>query len=105
MTEGKKSYQPVPKLGAKPKGQHRGRARPDTPIDVWCAARLPDICEGRADCRHHRTRRSQGGTDDPANTVDLCSPCHVHIHANPAWSYRHGWLHHALPAHKNPRAT
>lgn len=67
------------------------RARPKDPLSTWCEAGLPG-CGGRATERHHRHRRSHGGGDDPANTVDLCAACHARIHANPAWAYGHGWL-------------
>ena len=41
---------------------------------------------------HHKRLRSQGGTNALDNLVLLCSLHHGHVHANPAWSYRHGWL-------------
>lgn len=47
---------------------------------------------------HHRKRRSQGGTNDLTNLMIVC---HFHhnggtqsIHAQPALSYRRGWLVH-----------
>jgi hypothetical protein len=44
--------------------------------------------------RHHRLRRSQGGTD--AHLVPLCTDCHLGVvHAYPDWAYRHRWLLHA----------
>lgn len=80
----------APKPKAKPRRPMR--ARPSEPLAEWCRARVEGVCTGRAECRHHKLRRSQGGTDDPANTADLCDACHAHVHANPAWSFRHGWL-------------
>jgi hypothetical protein len=26
------------------------------------------------------------------NLVGVCLECHARIHANPDWSYKHGWL-------------
>ena len=69
-----------------------GRARPDEPLADWCEARIEGVCTGRAAHRHHIRRRSQGGTDDASNTTDICSDCHQHVHANPAWSYANGLL-------------
>lgn len=68
------------------------RAEPDRPMADWCEARIQVSCTGRAGHRHHKLRRSQGGTDDSTNTVDLCWSCHEFIHANPAWSYEQGYL-------------
>lgn len=68
------------------------RARPDEPLATWCEAHIDGVCAGRAVHRHHRRIRAQGGTDDAANTADLCGACHEHIHRNPAWAYEHGWL-------------
>ena len=68
------------------------RARPDESLADWCELRSPQ-CTGRATDRHHILRRSQGGTDDQANTVDLCHVDHLYvIHANPKWARNHGWL-------------
>lgn len=69
------------------------RARPKEPLADWCEAQF-DGCGGRATCRHHVMRRGQGGSDDKENTRDLCGWCHLHIHANPEWSFEHGWLRH-----------
>lgn len=64
------------------------RARPDEPMADRC-----DICGGPNPTeRHHRLRRSQGGTDDRSNTLDLCQGCHAEVHANPAHSYEQGYL-------------
>lgn len=41
---------------------------------------------------HHIRRRSQGGTDTPANLLWVCGPCHAHIHDNPAEAYEQGWM-------------
>lgn len=66
----------------------KGRARPDEPLRYRC-----ERCrEVPAVLRHHKRRRSQGGTDDHWNTADLCLSCHDHIHAHPELSYRLGWM-------------
>lgn len=91
----KKSYDPIPKLQPQRKPPKRGRAMPGVALDDWCRARIPKCCTGRAECRHHRIRRSQGGTDERSNTVDLCHACHQFIHTQPAWSFKHGWLRRA----------
>lgn len=41
---------------------------------------------------HHRKPRSAGRDDTAANLLALCSDCHGHVHANPAESYRSGWV-------------
>jgi hypothetical protein len=41
---------------------------------------------------HHRKRRSQGGTDAPANLMRLCFGCHERVHREPAWAYDNGYL-------------
>lgn len=84
---------PVGSLIKQPKpAKAKGRARPDVPLADLCCAHIDGVCTGRAECRHHKLRRSQGGSDHQTNTVDICDRCHEHIHANPAWSYAHGWL-------------
>lgn len=71
-------------LRAKPKG----RARPDEPLADRC-----EICgDQRPSERHHKLRRSAGGSDDRENTMDLCQGCHGEVHANPAYSYEQGYL-------------
>lgn len=57
-----------------------------------CEARVEGVCEGRGSQAHHILRRSQGGADDPSNLAWLCSSCHGHVHANPAWAYEAGLL-------------
>lgn len=70
----------------------KGRARPTQALADWCEAHIAGVCTGRASCRHHKLRRSQGGTDDRDNTVDLCNACHEWIHAHPEEAYLLGWL-------------
>lgn len=58
-------------------------------------------CQAGATDIHHRTPRGMGGTSDPeinyglAGLVSLCRPCHGHVHANPAESYKNGLLVHS----------
>lgn len=84
----------IPKQGKKAKKKRRGMARPDEPLAVWCEVGRADCCTGRAEHRHHRLMRSQGGTDEAENTIDCCSACHALIHARPSLAYAHGWLLH-----------
>lgn len=42
--------------------------------------------------RHHRKRRSQGGTDDPWNIMLVSPQRHDEIHRNPEDAYKKGWL-------------
>jgi 5-methylcytosine-specific restriction endonuclease McrA len=68
-------------------------------------ARSRGICElcgwGVAIHRHHRMRRSQGGTNDLENLLHLCRACHDTVHAYPALSYDRGWLL-RRPLHSGP---
>lgn len=82
----------VPKLGRKPKKKHRGRARPDEPLADWCQIGRAGVCTGRAEHRHHRLPRAQGGGDEKANTLDICGMCHNLVHSRPSLAYAHGWL-------------
>lgn len=69
-----------------------GRARPDEPLATWCEAAIDRVCTGRAVDRHHIIRRGPGSSDEAWNTLDICRPCHRHIHANPAWARSVGFL-------------
>lgn len=42
--------------------------------------------------RHHRKRRSQGGTDDETNIMLVTPEQHTWIHDNPEKAYELGWL-------------
>jgi len=84
----------IPKQGKKAKKKRRGMARPDEPLAMWCEVGRVGTCTGRAEHRHHRLLRSQGGTDEQANTLDTCRACHDLIHARPSLAYAHGWLLH-----------
>lgn len=82
----------IPKPKKAPKKKPRGMARPDEPLATYCQVGRAECCTGRAEHRHHRLRRSQGGTDDATNTLDVCRSCHDLIHARPSLAYAHGWL-------------
>lgn len=60
-------------------------------MSIWCEVRA-EGCWGHASQTHHRKLRSQGGGNEPENLARVCTPCHVFLHANPAWSYERGWL-------------
>ncbi len=49
-----------------------------------CEARFSELCTGVGVHAHHRKRRSQGGTNDPANLIWTCAPCHTKVHQSPA---------------------
>lgn len=74
------------------RGRPSKRARPSESLATWCEAAVPEVCEGRAVHRHHKLRRSAGGSDDKANTLDACSADHRAIHEHPEWAARHGLL-------------
>jgi len=67
-------------------------------IEAQLQARAGGHCElcgrrlSRAQRRHHRWTRAQGGVDDIRNVVLVHFNCHNAIHANPQWSYSNGWL-------------
>ncbi len=70
----------------------KGRARPNEPLATWCEVGRIDCCTGRAEHRHHRLMRSQGGTDDKDNTLDVCGACHDLIHSRRSLALAHGWI-------------
>ena len=84
------SYPKAPKVK-----RAKGRARPGEPLADVCQVGRFEVCTGRPEHRHHRLRRSQGGTDEASNTLDVCSACHDLIHSRPSLAYAHGWLLHA----------
>lgn len=46
---------------------------------------------------HHRKRRTQGGSNDPVNLMDLCVIHHDEVHGNPLVSVARGYL---IPSHE-----
>jgi hypothetical protein len=57
-----------------------------------CEANIADVCQSQGAHRHHRKRRSQGGSNDLANIILVCHACHGAIHEHPKWSRDHGLL-------------
>ena len=57
-----------------------------------CEARVAWNCTGTHEHTHHIRRRSQGGSDLPANLLAVCFWCHEHIHRHPAESVSFGFL-------------
>lgn len=58
-----------------------------------CEARgFSPLCTGYGTQAHHIVRRSQGGTNDPANLLWVDAACHVAIHHHPAAAMRAGFL-------------
>jgi hypothetical protein len=56
-----------------------------------CEAETP-VCTREAAHAHHIRLRSQGGTHEPSNLLDVCAACHRYIHDHPEESYRYGFL-------------
>lgn len=84
--------EPRPKQGRRKAKPRRGRARPEEPLALHCSRPIEGVCNGWVTQRHHILRRSQGGTDEAENTLDLCTPDHDFVHANPEWAYANGYL-------------
>ena len=57
-----------------------------------CEVKVPGVCTGRAQHKHHMILRSQGGTNHPANLLPVCLPCHDYIHKHPEEAKEHGWI-------------
>ena len=85
---------PRPKSGA-PRGQALYRASRRKVHDRSrgrCEARVAWNCTGVHEHTHHIRRRSQGGSDLPANLLACCLHCHEHIHRHPAESVSFGFI-------------
>lgn len=67
-----------------------------------CEGMIPEACSGTGGSWHHRKLRSQGGRDNAANSLFVCSSCHDYIHMHPAISYENGWL---VKSHSDPGAV
>jgi hypothetical protein len=88
-----------PKRVARRDGRY-AKARRWAKVRAWCldrdghrcVAQIDGVCHGRADHAHHILPRSAGGPDELWNLISACDACHAHIHANPTWSYAHGFL-------------
>jgi hypothetical protein len=59
-----------------------------------CEAQTP-LCTGIGQQTHHRLRRSQGGTANPAILLRICNHCDAYLSANVAEAYERGWLLHS----------
>lgn len=57
-----------------------------------CEIRVEGVCTGRGVHAHHIKPRSAGRDDSMGNLAWCCGECHAFVHANPTWSYEHGWL-------------
>lgn len=75
------------------------RKREGIPLEVRYAVqdRSGGVCEvegckNPAEEMHHRRMRSAGGKHTVDNLLHACGSHHRHIHRNPAWSYRRGYL-------------
>ena len=78
----------------KPKSNHQWMKMRKSAIDRsggYCEARWED-CRIHAAHVHHIRRRSQGGTDEPANLLAVCVHCHHMIHTNIAEAVTKGHL-------------
>lgn len=74
------------------KSRERQAALAQYPLGGPCEAGTAGVCTGRAEHRHHKRRRSQGGGEDRANIALLCHACHNHTHSNPAEARKAGLL-------------
>ena len=74
------------------KARARQQALAEYELGGPCEAGTAGVCTGRAEHRHHKRRRSQGGGEDRKNIVLACHACHSHIHANPAEARKAGLL-------------
>jgi hypothetical protein len=70
----------------------KGRARPDEPLRQFCEIGLWEVCDVTPVHRHHIVMRSAGGTDESANTLDVCGPCHDYAHSHRAEARERGWI-------------
>lgn len=72
------------------------RARDYT--DVWATCEIMAICQGaQATAAHHRRPRGAGGsrrvdTNEAANGLATCDPCHFWVESNREKAFRFGWL-------------
>lgn len=62
---------------------------------IWCEAMTPACPRWRHE-GHHAHHMSiadrRRGIHDPDRGLLVCAPAHRYVHANPAESYRQGWL-------------
>lgn len=58
----------------------------------YCEGAVSGVCTGMAAHCHHVRLRSQGGTNEGGNLLDLCFACHEWAHRNPADAARLGLI-------------
>ena len=88
---------PIARVGKKQRSDRaelaKARGVVETRSGGRCEFELARVrCEAAAVHLHHVHRRSQGGSNEPGNLRFLCAHHHGLVHANPAWSFEHGWL-------------
>ena len=67
-----------------------------------CEGHVQGVCTRRAIHVHHVVLRSQGGSNDPADLLDLCGECHTWAHANPAKAREKGLIRRREVVHEPP---
>lgn len=78
----------IPRIGKKAKRDRRELIDAKAQVLLRSKGRCeawewPHDCAGLASQFHHIKRRSQGGTNDPANLVHVCTVAHMRIQAFP----------------------
>lgn len=75
-----------------PTARARGRARPSEALAEVCQIGKWGVCTFTPEHRHHIVMRSQGGGDEPGNTLDVCEACHHYAHMHRAEARVKGWI-------------
>ena len=59
-----------------------------------CELQIPDVCGNGMGVmhRHHRLRRSHGGTNDLEQLLYVDDACHAYVHTHVEEAYLAGWL-------------
>jgi len=80
---------PKPKRKQQPERRRLWRAARERMLKArpWC-----ELCSVKATEVHHRRGREGDLIRDERFLMCVCSACHRHIHANPAWAYERGYL-------------
>lgn len=85
---------PLRKVGKGTRARRAGMAAAKTEVRARsrgrCEAMVSPDCVGRAQHLHHRAK----GIHDATSLLDVCRPCHDHIHAHPRRAYELGLLIH-----------
>lgn len=69
--------------------QHVAQAVIDR-ADGKCEVMIPGVCTFGVHHIHHR--KISGREHTVEGCVHICTSCHTYVHANPAWSYKRGYL-------------